>query len=92
MPHVCVVDKFGAINYNGEAAHVNIEKRVNELIAATSATVSEPTSGLSVKDAAEQYHSVKALLRNSSDDAAFAPLKALSYDPRLIIKVNLGGG
>ena len=42
MPHVCIVDKFGAINYNGEANSIDFVKRVNELIDATSVTLSDP--------------------------------------------------
>lgn len=32
MPHVCLVDKFGAIYYNGELKNINLPNLVDELI------------------------------------------------------------
>ncbi len=32
MPHVCVVDKFGSINFNGEVKNLNLENKINELL------------------------------------------------------------
>ena len=36
IPFVCLVDKFGKINYVGHPMEIDIEKRINELIAQSS--------------------------------------------------------
>ena len=35
IPFVCLVDKFGKTNYIGHPSQINLETRINELIAQT---------------------------------------------------------
>lgn len=39
IPFVCLVDKFGVINYHGHPSTINLETRITELTAATSIAV-----------------------------------------------------
>jgi hypothetical protein len=36
IPFVCLVDKFGKVNYVGHPSQVNLEERINELVKQTS--------------------------------------------------------
>lgn len=42
MPHICIVDKFGAIAFNGETKNVNLSETIESLLAATTLTTSDP--------------------------------------------------
>ncbi|KAL4492555.1 hypothetical protein ABPG72_007668 [Tetrahymena utriculariae] len=88
MPHICIVDKFGAINYNGESKSVDISTKIDELLNATTVTKSEPKKNKNMKKAETEYDTVKNLIQSANTDASFQLLKKLSYDPKLIIKVT----
>lgn len=70
MPHICVVDKFGAINYNGEAKAIDLVAKVEELLLATEATKAEPTKSDNLIEAERDYKVAKALVHDSNTDAA----------------------
>lgn len=71
MPHICIVDKFGAINFNGEAKLVDLVSKVDELIAANSVTKSEPNKNENMMEAEKEYDLIKNLLQSSNNDSGF---------------------
>lgn len=44
IPFVCLVDKFGKINYIGHPMQVDLEKRINELLAQEKEESAEKTA------------------------------------------------
>ena len=49
MPHVCVVDKFGAIAFNGEVKNINLTETISSLLDAENAVSNEPKNSIDGK-------------------------------------------
>ena len=88
MPHFCVVDKFGAIAFNGEVKNINLSETISSLIEANAAVSNDAQSQLDGNQQKSNYYAAKQLVRSGLAHPAFSCISALTYDPKLIIKVT----